>query len=109
MRTDTGVLRARNEDAAHVDEDGRFVVLADGMGGPGSGDVASSIAVEVIGEALRAAGSVLEEFDREPDNERREQVRLVIEAALRSAHDAVQAHARAEPEKHGMGTTADIV
>ena len=109
MRTDTGVVRARNEDAAHVDEEGRFVVLADGMGGPGFGDIASSIAVQVIAKALRAGNPVLSAFEDTPTDDTRDAVRHLIDAAMHMAHDSVQARARAEPEKHGMGTTADVV
>ncbi|MBA1332793.1 protein phosphatase, partial [Candidatus Endoriftia persephone str. Guaymas] len=47
MRTDTGVVRQRNEDAVGADPDAGIVILADGMGGANAGDVASNLAVNL--------------------------------------------------------------
>lgn len=52
--TDVGCVRANNEDAVRVDEARGVAVLADGMGGYNAGEVASAMAVELIGEALAA-------------------------------------------------------
>src|SRR5262249_20276159 len=45
MRTDVGVVRDSNEDVAHVDARGRYAILADGMGGPGAGEIAAATTV----------------------------------------------------------------
>ena len=52
--TDVGCVRANNEDAVRVDAARGVAVLADGMGGYNAGEVASAMAVELIGEALAA-------------------------------------------------------
>ncbi len=50
--SDVGRVRVRNEDALHVDAQGHFVALADGMGGYRGGDVAAGLAVALIDRAL---------------------------------------------------------
>ncbi len=53
--SDVGVVREDNEDSAYARDD--FLVLADGMGGHSSGEVASAIAVHTFAE--NAVGSPL--------------------------------------------------
>jgi protein phosphatase len=50
MVTDVGQVRAKNEDTGLVSEAQQIFVVADGMGGHSSGEVASSISVDAIGE-----------------------------------------------------------
>jgi len=46
--TDVGQIRQVNEDAVLIDEDARLFAIADGMGGHGSGDVASQLALDTL-------------------------------------------------------------
>ena len=92
MRTDVGVVRERNEDFAYIDPAGRFVVLADGMGGHGAGDVVRTI---------------LERFDL--SRATRRQIEQTLVRACSLANDAVLARSEREPDKHGMGTTLEVV
>jgi protein phosphatase len=108
MRTDTGVVRAHNEDAAHVDPGGRFVVLADGMGGQGSGEVAAALSIEVITRELVAAEPELAAFEAAPTDEGRDRIRAELERVVRAAHDAVLAGGQKSATK-GMGATLDLV
>jgi len=109
MQTNVGIERALNEDTAHVDPRGRFVVLADGMGGPGFGEVASAIAVEQVRLALESYADAIAAFEAQPSPTGREAIRAAIDQAVRRAHDAVVERGRAESDKHGMGSTLDVV
>ncbi len=98
LRTDVGVVRERNEDAAYVDPDGRFAILADGMGGQGAGDIASEMAVDAVRRCLDNVPGV-----------RPHEARTLLERAVRLANEAVLARSRRESDKAGMGTTLDVV
>jgi serine/threonine protein phosphatase PrpC len=54
-RTDPGRRRPTNEDAFAVSDEGGFCVLCDGMGGHSSGEVAATLAVEILAERARRA------------------------------------------------------
>ena len=49
LRSDVGLVRENNEDAAYADGD--LLILADGMGGHSSGEVASAVAVHTFAAA----------------------------------------------------------
>jgi protein phosphatase len=80
--TDTGRMRAGNEDAV-VAEDGLYVV-ADGMGGHVGGEVASKLAIETVLASTPADGIV---------------------EAVRMANRAILERAAKDASLRGMGTT----
>lgn len=90
-RTDVGLVRERNEDRALVGE--RLFVVADGLGGHNSGDVASSMLVAELD------GLDVMSFDS-PDAAYQALVRGIEAANARIHKRAVD-----EPERDGMGTT----
>ncbi len=109
MATDVGMVRPHNEDTAHVDSDGSFFIVADGMGGHAAGEVASAMAVETVRVKLEAARPQIEEFALSPtDSGRRALVQLLQDAVL-SAHQAVFQRGSTEEDKNGMGTTLDVL
>ncbi len=107
--TDVGVVRDHNEDAAHIDPEHRYFIVADGMGGHAAGEVASAMAVEMVRGALDHAGKDLGEFARNPSEAGRKGAVATLEAAVRSAHKAVFERGAKETDKQGMGTTLDVV
>ncbi|HLY19935.1 MAG TPA: protein phosphatase 2C domain-containing protein [Bryobacteraceae bacterium] len=59
--SDTGLLRARNEDRYWVDEERGIFLVVDGVGGHAAGETAAEIAVETIREQLAEAEGPAEE------------------------------------------------
>ena len=108
-RTDPGPVRENNEDAFLVEVDAGLFVVADGMGGHASGEVASEIAVETVAEVL------LESED--PDETRLERVTPDDEEAIRErlrycmnqASLRIRREAMANPKHTGMGTTLCVL
>ena len=58
-RTDVGLKRTHNEDYFALIEEDRLFMVADGMGGHASGDVASKMSTEVVGEFYRHSRNAL--------------------------------------------------
>ncbi len=82
--TDTGKVRANNQDAVLVAEP--MFAVADGMGGHAAGEIASEVAVE----SLQASAP---------------STRGDLVMAVRQANRAVWERAAGDPELRGMGTT----
>ena len=95
--TDAGNVRSQNEDAVAGDEQARFAVLADGMGGHNAGEVASRIATEVVSSTVKARGSAA--------HVTREQVEALVTSDIAAANAAVFHAARSNARFRGMGTT----
>jgi PPM family protein phosphatase len=94
-RTDVGVVRSGNEDAfLMLPEQGVFIV-ADGMGGHAAGEVASEMAVRIIGKAI-------EDIAGQADPDAADRIRNgIIEA-----NSSIFQRTLVEQDKRGMGTTA---
>jgi serine/threonine protein phosphatase PrpC len=96
--TDPGRERTHNEDAWRVCDDGRLLLLADGMGGYNAGEVAAGIAVDTLSSALdgwQPTGASAHPAAREQ----------VLRKAIGAANAAILAAAARRPECLGMGTT----
>jgi PPM family protein phosphatase len=98
-KTDTGRVRANNEDSIAFDESNRIAVLADGMGGYNAGEIASTMATSVLmtelGQWLQNAKKTTTSAD----------IRHAIEAAVAHANHTILQEARNNPGCAGMGTT----
>lgn len=103
------MVRERNEDAAHIDPERRFVILADGMGGHGHGDVAAAMAVDVARTCLESSRVLLASYAAAPSARGRQRIKSLLERAVRLANEAVLERGRREPAKHGMGSTLEVV
>ncbi|MBI4511551.1 MAG: Stp1/IreP family PP2C-type Ser/Thr phosphatase [Deltaproteobacteria bacterium] len=107
--TDVGRQRDHNEDNFLIDKKLQLFVVADGMGGHASGEVASSMAVHEVRDALRERRSVVEGFDAGDPSISAPQVLRVLEQAVQQACSAINRRAQSEPEKRGMGTTCSLL
>lgn len=101
-RSHIGLVRQINEDefALHRDVGHYQVVLvADGMGGHSAGEIASSIAVEVIGRELCDKLQGKSESETEPD------LRGYIVDAILRANEEIYRRGKSASGYSGMGTT----
>jgi len=88
--SDTGCVRANNEDYYRIEPELGLYLLADGMGGAKAGERASELAVETI------AGIFSETSQRDSQ---------ALLRAVESANNSVLELARNDPKLEGMGTT----
>ena len=100
--TDTGRVRAHNEDSIVLSPDFGLAILADGMGGYNAGEVASSIATTVIRETVE---SQLQSPDSEWQAQRMKYIPQLLSDAVDLANAAILDAASDEPQFTGMGTT----
>lgn len=85
-----GKVRKSNQDSGYAGPN--LLVLADGMGGPAGGDIASAVAVDY-----------LQHLDQQAQNSDSALQNLVQAEA--TAHDELCDHSNANPELTGLGTT----
>jgi protein phosphatase len=102
--THTGLVRSHNEDAVASDGEIGLAVLADGMGGYNAGEVASGIAVALIGAETRQAVArtnlhALSQVDGDLQAVR------ILKGVIAKANGSVFESANSQPQYAGMGTT----
>lgn len=96
--TDPGKVRERNEDSVTICEDGAgevLLIVADGMGGHKNGEIASSIALNLISERFKSISSV----------GNKEDAINWIQNTVSEANVAIFKYVSTHPESQGMGTT----
>ena len=102
-KTDTGLVRATNQDAyfaGELESGGLFAVVCDGMGGANGGNVASQTAVKLISEY------VIQSYTPRMDSLG---VERMLKSAIENANLEVFEMAKTSKELEGMGTTAVVV
>jgi serine/threonine protein phosphatase PrpC len=90
--SDIGMVRAKNDDSAYAGP--RLLAVADGMGGPPGGDIASALTIDALREL---------DVTSPAENPEREAERLTEAALL--ANNRISARVDSESRLHGMGTT----
>jgi PPM family protein phosphatase len=102
--TNSGMVRAHNEDSIAFDAAFGLVVLADGMGGYNAGEVASGIAVSVsISEIIQPLQNA-SPIDR--DEETGEELAVaLLGRSIHKANASIFQAAKNEAQYAGMGTT----
>ena len=102
-RSDPGMVRSNNEDAVMANPQRGFAVLADGMGGYNAGEVASGMAIALLGTELEKAFVA-----REPSSEDasgQSWARVTLRAEMARVNGAIYQAAQSQPQYAGMGTT----
>lgn len=102
-KTDIGLVRESNQDAfsfGSFDDGNCWAVVCDGMGGVSGGQVASSICVEKVSEAIKRGYR---------DNMTLSSAKNLLKTAINAANSAVFKKAQENIELKGMGTTVVAV
>jgi len=106
-KTDPGILRNLNEDSIATVNDLGLLVLADGMGGYQSGDVASSLTTQIIVEGLTA------ELQGKPNNG--SDLAALVENVIKKANETIylEGQQRAQrvhnSQSQAMGSTLALL
>ena len=99
-KTDQGLVRANNEDSFYLDEKLGLLVVADGMGGHASGEIASKLAVNVIRDYFQGPQKLIGNC-----NPAYSDATNKLGCAIRLANQAIYEAAQSSPQLKGMGTT----
>ncbi|MGA1840671.1 MAG: Stp1/IreP family PP2C-type Ser/Thr phosphatase [bacterium] len=97
-KSNPGLRRPNNEDSFIVNHELGFCVLADGMGGAASGELASRIFVE----------TAVKVFSRE-GNQSEQEIINSVQSSFRLANEKILSYANDNPEHEGMGCTAELL
>lgn len=97
--TDVGCVRKQNQDAYQIerlDRNNMLCVVCDGMGGAKSGNIASSLAVDVFCQEIRRCWM---------PNMTQDKIDQILSSAVKLANFTVYDQAKQFEEFNGMGTT----
>lgn len=103
--TDPGCVRSNNEDNFIVDPELGLMIVADGMGGHNSGEVASDLAATVIRDFARTMLGGDQAIVPEGANPQLSVRGRQLEYCVKTANTMIYEKGRAFPKDAGMGTT----
>lgn len=95
--TDPGLVRSVNQDNYYLDPEGRFFIVADGMGGHAGGQEASQLATDAIQAHLAQHWQSVTASEK------------LLEQALYDANQAILQDQQTHPERADMGTTTVVL
>lgn len=101
FKTDKGKKRGRNEDSLFVMPQEDIYIVADGVGGQNSGELASSMAVKSIAEYIKAKPlhDILDEME----------LKGYFLECMKSVNQTIYKTAQHSPENAGMATTVVLL
>jgi len=113
--TSTGAQRSRNEDSFLIQHLTWFekenyqlglIIVADGVGGHASGDIAAALVIRTLGSVLAPllCGALTGQFNEVT----RKNLAKSIQTAMKDANQAVRNHAATQARFKGMGATAAV-
>jgi protein phosphatase len=103
--SNVGMKRAHNEDSFYLPESERLAIVADGMGGHASGEVASRMAVDTISGFFKVTQDDQQlTWPFKMDHGNRYDVNRMV-TAIKLANLKIHEQAQKDPRCHGMGTT----
>jgi protein phosphatase len=103
--TNIGLKRQHNEDSFFLPDAEKLAIVADGMGGHASGEVASKMAVDMVAEHFKASADDAElTWPYKLDHSDRYEANRLING-IKLANLEIYERAQREESCHGMGTT----
>jgi serine/threonine protein phosphatase PrpC len=107
--TDTGRVRAHNEDAFLADSGLGLFVVCDGVGGRARGEIASQETVEFILDWIKSDTTDIEiARTRALDEPGVQRLGALVRGAVQNACYMVHSMGEMDPERRGMSTTASV-
>jgi len=107
--TDVGRQRDHNEDNFLIDRKLQLFIVADGMGGHAAGEVASSLAVHHIRDAVNENRDVIDRFKAGDPDVQAFEILQILEHAIQAACSIVYNESLTDSSKRGMGTTTSAL
>lgn len=96
--TNVGKHRKNNEDSYYVDENKKFFILADGMGGHLAGETASGLATQILSKNLSRLG----------ENPKDSEIIEEIKKSIKNANEEIFNESKDIEQYRGMGTTLTL-
>ncbi len=103
LQTDIGRKRTKNQDSIFADPSLGLFIVADGMGGHSGGEIASSMAVEVIAASVRKS---IQSSVRENSQDTEWDPKEILREAIEKANAEIYERSSHDDGLRGMGTTA---
>ena len=102
VKTDVGIIRENNQDAYYISsrEDRPLFIVADGMGGHKAGEIASSMAIDIISKNFKK--HLIDTSVNEED------IKDIIKESIYEANDKIYIKSTEDERYSGMGTTVTL-